>query len=211
MFRPCLIALSLAFAGPVHADCRDTIDALFDGGPLDPFARPPHRYVRTTTGPDGTVRMVYRATFETPVRSLGRTESMAMEVLILGSESWIRTDPAGDWTAAPNMVPEDHEAFVRLQMDQQRANLGRTACPGATVIDGATYDTYRFFTRTDPVEASGGAWFGGLNTIHVDPGTGLVMVWEVTEAVSSFAPEPSADRDVAVYTYDAALTLPRPE
>lgn len=114
-----LMILSLCVAPNVgFADaCTDRIAALFDGGALDPFVRPAHRYVSTTTGPDGTVTSVYRAEFLSPAHSMGQTEGNPMQVLIIGSESWIRMSEAAAWMTAPNMVPTDHEGFLRAQRD----------------------------------------------------------------------------------------------
>ncbi|MBV2358966.1 hypothetical protein KUH32_04195 [Thalassococcus sp. CAU 1522] len=197
---------------PLAADpCRDRIAAMFDGGALDPFARPPHRYVMTTTGPDGAVKSIYHAVFETPIRSLGWTEGAGMQSLILGSDSWIRMAEDQPWMAAPNMVPADHEGFARAQRAQQRANLDDTACPGTADLDGTEVEIVRYFTRTDPNPEAGGAWFGSANTVFIDPATGRVLRWEVTDAVSSFSPDPSPDIQVLVYTYDDTIALSEPD
>lgn len=205
-----LLAAVLAAPLPALAACMDDIATMFDGGPLDPFARPAHRFTATTTGPDGVVKSVYRAEFVSPAHSMGWTEGNPMQVLIIGSDSWIRMAEDTPWMAAPNMVPADHEGFLRLQRDQQRANLTEVDCLGTLNIDGVDHEAVSFVTRTDPAEGTG-AWFGGHNRVFIAMDTGRVMRWEVTEAVSSFAPEPSADTQVILYDYDEQITLPRPE
>lgn len=209
LFSLCL-AITVATPLPAFADCLDDVSAMFDGGSLDPFVRPAHRYTSTTTGPDGKVKSVYRAEFVSPAHSMGWTEGNPMQVLIIGSDSWIRMAEDAAWMAAPNMVPADHEGFLRRQRDQQRANLTEVECLGSQSTDGVDYEVVSFVSRTDPAEGTG-AWFGGRNRVFVDAGTGRVMRWEVTGAVSSFAPEPSADTQLIVYDYDAAISLPRPE
>lgn len=92
-----------------------------------------------------------------------------------------------------------------------RANLSDTQCPGTADLDGQTYQVFEYVTRTDATEASNGAWFGGRNRVFIDPENDRVMHWHVTEAVSSFAPEISADVQMIRYEYDETITLPRPD
>jgi hypothetical protein len=91
------------------------------------------------------------------------------------------------------------------------ANLSETACPGEVTLDGTTYLSVSYVTRTDPTPESHDAWFGSRNTVFIDPGTGRVMRWEQTDFVSSFAPEVNPERHVQVFDYAADISLPTPE
>ena len=211
MIRNIFFAALLLPLPALADDCHGHIATMFDEGPLDPFARPPHSYVNTTYAADGSVKSTYLARFETPVESIGGTEGGTMFAMIVGSESWIGPSMDGPWTAAPNMVPDDHEAFVRLQMEHNVANLAQVSCPGLVEVEGQEFENVAYFTKTDPSKAAHGAWFGGLNSVFIDPETGRVMRWEITEAVSSFAPKPSGDRQVLIYTYEPDLRVDPPQ
>jgi hypothetical protein len=213
MIRLTVAALVAALAAlPAAADdCRDRIAAMFDGGPLDPFARAPHFLTTTVYDPQGTqVRRMLTA-WETPLRSVSGVEGGGFFALIIGSESWTGPTMEGPWSKAPNYLPEDHEGFQRMQKDQMVANLSDTTCPGEVTLDGTTYESVGYVTRTDPTPESSEAWFGSRNTVYIDPGSGRVMRWEQTDFVSSFAPELNPEIHVQVFDYDAAIALPTPE
>ena len=201
----------LAHPSTVLADeCRERIATMFDGGPLDPFSLQPHRMENTTYAADGSVRYVYRGLFENPLASLGGIDGGTV-ALIIGQDSWMGQSMEGPWTKAPNMVPDDHEAFIRGQTKQKIANLDRTACDGIVEMDGKSLEKYTFFTKTDPVDAVQGAWFGGMNTVYLEPDSGRVMRWEMSESVAHYQPEPSTDRQVNLYHYDPSIRVERPE
>ena len=205
------LANLLHLAPPALADaCRERVVATFDGGPLDPFARAPHSYVTTISGPDGSVTSTCHAMHESPVPAMGWSDGNPMQTLILGSESWIRMGEDRDWMATPNMLPEDHAGFVRSQIAQQITNLKDVACPGLMVMEDRQFDVVRNFTKTEPDPASSDAWFGAANAVFLEPETQRVIRWETTQAVSSFAPTPSNDTQVIVCKYDADVTLPKP-
>ncbi|WP_040604684.1 hypothetical protein [Sagittula stellata] len=207
---PLFACLALAAPVPALADaCRDRIAAMFDGGPLDPFARPPHSFVGTTYDAAGNVRWIYEARYETPLKTVGGMQG-GQQVLLDGSDSWMGASPDGPWTKAPNLIPDDHEGFIRAQMAQNVKNLDRTDCPGMADVDGTTLEKFVYFTKTDPTPESAGAWFGALNTVFVHPQNGRVMRWETSESVAHYAPDPSGDVQVNVYTYDPAITVSPP-
>lgn len=209
MKRLCMI-LALLPAPGLADDCRDHVAALFDGGALDPFATPPHALETTTYGPDGVVRYVYHGRIETPVRMVGGIDGGTM-ALIVGNDSWMGPSLDGPWTAAPNMVPADHEGFVRTQTAQKVANLDRVDCAGVVDLDGAPREKLEFFTKTDPNDAVGGAWFGGMNTVYIDPETGQVARWDTYDSVAHYQADPSPDRQVSLRRYDAEISVNAPD
>jgi hypothetical protein len=212
---PAAVCLTLALlSAPATAEdagCRDRIAAMFDGGPLDPFVRPPHRFISTVLSPEGDTRYQFLTLWDTPARSISGILGAGPFTLNIDGDTWIGPDPEGPWTAAPNMMPPDLEAFQRAQLAQQQKNLADVACPGQVEIDGASYENIAFFTKTDPDEATGGGWFGAHNTVYLDPQTERVMRWEMTDQVSSFAPEVSADINVQIFDYDTPVRIVRPE
>ncbi|ASP18883.1 hypothetical protein ANTHELSMS3_00157 [Antarctobacter heliothermus] len=208
----CLLLLPLALPATAQdAACHDRIAAMMQGGALDAFQRPPHRFSNTVTDPDGAVRYVFDTLWDTPARSVSGIKDSGNYTLVIDSDSWTGPSLTGPWTKAPNQLPPDREAFQRKQMAQMVANLTDTACPGTVDLDGMTYETVTYFTKTDPDDSMGGAWFGALNTVYIDPDTDQVMRWEMTDFVSSFAPEVSKDRHTQLFTYDPSISLKRPD
>ncbi len=206
------MAISLATTLPATADaCKTRIKAMFDGGPLDPFARPPHRLTNTHFDPQGGFVRRFNTVWQTPVRTVSGVEGGGLFALVIGSESWTGPTLEGPWTKMPNYLPDDHEAFQRAQQAQMVANLSATQCPGLTEIDGTSYDTVSYVTKTDPMPSNNNAWFGAHNTVYIDPQTQRVMRWEMTNFVSSFAPDLNKDRQVQILEYDPTLEIPTPD
>lgn len=211
--RLALLVASLALAAPALAEdtaCRDRIDAMFDGGPLDPFVRPPHRFTNTVLSPEGDMRYQYLAIWDSPARSIGGVLGTGTFTLIIDGDSWTGPAPEGPWTAAPNMLPETYEDMQRRQHAESRKNLTEPACLGTVEVDDATYDAVRYVTRTDP-DPDSGAWFGARNTVYLDPETQRVLRWEMTDFTSSFAPEVSRDNHVQIFSYEDPMTITRPD
>lgn len=205
--------LLAAFAAPALAEdpaCRARIDAMFDGGPLDPFARPPHRFVNTVQTPEGATQYQFLVIWDGPARGISGIVGSGPFTLMIDSDTWTGPGPDGPWTAAPNLLPADHEAVQRRQLAESRANLADVACLGTVEVEGARYDAIRYFTKTDP-DPETGAWFGALNTVYLDPASQHVRRWELTGMVSSFAPEASRDRHVQVFSYDDPVSISRPD
>jgi hypothetical protein len=184
---------------------------MFDGGALDPFARPPHAIRSVTTGPDGAQKSVYLARFETPVETVGGVEGGEIMALIVGNDSWIGASLDGPWQEAPNMVPPDHEGFARAQIAQTTANLTDITCDGTAEVDGMTLEKVSYTTHTDPMEVTGGAWFGARYTAFIDPETNLLMRMETRDFVAHYAPEPGKDLQVITYTYDPDIKVDPPQ
>ncbi|WP_417207548.1 hypothetical protein [Antarctobacter sp.] len=208
----CLLVLSLAPPATAQdTTCHDRIAAMMQGGALDAFQRPPHRFSNTVTDPEGTVRYVFDTLWDTPARSVSGIKDSGNYTMVIDSDSWFGPSLTGPWTKAPNQLPPDREAFQRKQVAQMVANLTDTACPGAVEVEGMTYEAVTYFTKTDPDDSMGGAWFGALNTVYIDPKTDQVMRWEMTDFVSSFAPEVSKDRHLQIFTYDPAISIERPD
>ncbi|MGP6087083.1 hypothetical protein [Antarctobacter jejuensis] len=212
-----LIATTLLVAAtalPVQAQdsaCHDRIAAMFTGGALDPFVRPPHRFTNTVTSPEGDTRYAFLTIWDSPARSISGIIGTGPFTLVIDGDSWTGPAPEGPWTAAPNMLPDDYEGFQRAQLAQMLANLTDTTCHGTVELDGTTYDKVEYVSRTDPNEDMGGAWFGGRNIVYLDPDSQRVMRWELTDFVSSFAPELNKDIHVQVFTYDPSISLSRPD
>lgn len=208
----CLLLFPLAL--PAHAQdtaCQDRIAAMFDGGALDPYTRPAHNYTNTVLTPDGDMRYQFFAIWDSPARRISGVNGSGSFVLIIDNDSWTGPSPEGPWTAAPNMLPENYDDVQRRQQAQMVKNLSETACPGRVEVDDIPYENVRFFTKTDPEEASDGAWFGSRNSVFIDPDDGRVMRWEMTDFVSSFAPEVSRDIHVQIFTYDDPISISRPD
>jgi hypothetical protein len=206
------LALLAALAPiPALADaCTDEIAALFHGGALDPFTRPPHMIETTTRDASGAVQYEMLTLWDTPLRSLSGMKGQ-MVTLMIGPDTWIGPGPQGPWTKAPNQNPPDMAAFQAAIRDQLAANLRDTACPGQTTLDGQTFTTYRFTTQTDPNPDQGGSYFGAAYTVYISPETGLLAREDQTGAFAHYQPAPGTDTTVALYSYDPALQLAAPD
>jgi hypothetical protein len=207
----CLSLLSSGGALAQGADCHARIDAMFDGGALDPFARPPHQFTNTVLSPEGDMRYQMLAIWDTPARSIAGIVGMGNFTMIVSGDSWTGPSPEGPWMAAPNMLPDGYEESQRAQLAQQRKNLTDTACDGLVDLGSETFDSVTFFTKTDPAEGPGASWFGARNTVYIDPQEKRVMRWEMTNFVSSFAPGVNADIHVQIFSYDDPVSISAPQ
>ena len=188
--------------------CQDEVAALYDGGPLDPFAQPPYRYETAVTAADGSLRYEYVTTFDTPLRSMNGMKGQKM-YLAIGNRTWEGPGPDGPWTELPSSLPDDMEGFQRRVRDQMAANVADAECLGTVQRDGQDFTAYRFTTRTGPNDD--GTFFGGEYTVFVDPATGRLAVQEVRAQVAHYLTEPGTDLSVSVYTYDPSIALAAPE
>ncbi|WGW04905.1 hypothetical protein [Tropicibacter oceani] len=206
-----LITAALVPAAPAMAyDCHDRVAAMFDGGPLDPFQRPPHSYANTVTGTDGVVQYVFDVWWQTPVRAISGMRGGALYTLMVGSDTWTGPSAKGPWTEMMNQLPEDHEAYQREVVRQQQTNLKGADCAGLVEIDGHTLDKVSFYTQTDPT-GDMGSWFGASNTVYVDPETGQVARWDMTGFTNSFSQTVTLDNHVLIFTYDPSIRIEAPQ
>ena len=81
---------------------------------------------------------------------------------------------------------------------------------GTVDVEGASYLSYSFTTKSDPDEEMGGLWYGSSDTVYIDPGTRQVMIWEMGNFVSSWAPAPTGEHHRVVFTYDPSIKILRP-
>jgi hypothetical protein len=130
--------------------CQEKIAAMFDGGPLDPFARTPHRLTNTVTDADGNFVRRYLTRWQTPFRSVSGVEGGELFAMVIDADTWTGPSLDGPWTKSPNSLPADHNEVRRSQHAQEKANLTETGCPGRANIEGVLYDVVTYVTRTDP-------------------------------------------------------------
>jgi len=209
-----LLAALLIAATPnaVSADtCREQISAMFDGGPLDPFTRQPHRLTNTVSDAEGNFVRRFLTRWQTPERSVSGVEGSGLFAMVIGSDSWTGPTLDGPWTKTPNSLPPNHMDVRRAQHAQEKANLTDTACPGLSKLDGREYEVVTYATKTDPNPDMQDMWFGGRHTVYIDPETRRVMRWESTGFSSSFAPALSKEVQVQVFDYDPDLVIPMPQ
>ena len=211
--RAATLAVSaIAAALPAHAvTCAEEIAALFDGGTLDPFARPAHRQTRESFAADGTLIATYEAVIESPLEMVSGVKGQGRYLLLVDREGFMGPSMDGPWTAAGMTVTEDMEAAQRAVAPSQAANLTETECLGEVDVDGRPAIAYRFVTRVDPHPARGDSWWGSRDTVHLDPETRQVFRWEQTEQVSSWAEGTSDEVHVTHIEYDETIDLVRPE
>ncbi|MCA0870861.1 hypothetical protein LCL97_08500 [Seohaeicola saemankumensis] len=201
-------ALSGAAYAPVHADeCRDTIAALYQGGALDPFERPKRREVTVSVQPDGSESLVTDVIWDSVTRSVAL--SGGTYYLTFDGEMWSGPSFEGPWTPTGSSLPEDFEQMTRQMADQSAANITEAQCPGQTEVGGNSWTTYVYRTKTDPNVH--GSWFGGLHTAYIDPASGELARLEIAEMVSSWAPDPTAHKNVTTVSYDPSVAVIRPE
>lgn len=212
LMRPFLVlcwALCWVVSPAIADTCRDEIAALHDGGALDPFERPPHRFDTVVTGADGGLRWEMHTVFDTPLRSISGLRGGTF-TLMIDDRTWIGPGPDGPWTEAPNHNPADMAAFHRKTRDQQAANLRDTACLGLVERDGQSLLAYRFTTQTDPDPDQGGSYFGATYTAFVGAGLGRLVRLEQRGQFSHFQPESGTDTWVSTYSYDPDIRLVPP-
>jgi len=202
----CAIVAGLT-AGPVAADtCRDEIAALFDGGALDPFARPAHRQTVEQYDAGGALTRTGLNIFETPLKSIAGEVAAGHFTMAIDRDIWNGRSPDGPWEKLGVRMPEGREADLRTAMAQEAANLTDATCHGAT-SDGQIHYSYR--TRTDP--NADGMFYGALHDTFVDPSTGLPVRMVMTEFVNSWSDGVSQDRHVITFDYDSSITVSVPD
>lgn len=207
--RALVLALVLPFALPAAAQadaCRDEIAALFDGGALDPFARPNRREVSVAVHPDGSISPVSDVIWDGVTRSVNCTPAGC--AMAIGNRAWSGPGPEGPWTYAGESLSGDIEALTRKVGADMAANLAGAACPGEAIIEGRNLRLYRYRTQTNP--NAWGSWWGGLYTAFVDIDSGRLLRLEQAEGVASWAPKPSADVQVTTVTYDETIHIEEP-
>ena len=205
------LAACLALPLPVQADeCTAQIAAMFDGGALDAYQRPPHRHEKQVIDASGNVTITFASIVETPLRTISGVKGGAM-TLTIDDATWTGSGAEGPWTPSDNNMPKNREAWHKSMQAQQAANLTDTSCQDGVVIDGNTWNMVAFSTKTDPNPDMGGAFFGSSDTVYIDPETRQVMLWEQTGLFSSWLPEPGMDTQVTRFRYDPSLKVTAPD
>ena len=204
--RPALAAALTALSTPVLADaCHDEIAALFDG-PLDPFQRPPHMQIVRALDSEGNETRVFHNTIETPLRTMSGTRTENWFTLAVDRDMWNGPSEEGPWTKNAAQMPEGREEAMRTAYAQQRANLTDTVCHGET-DEGLLHYTYR--TQTDP-DATGG-FYGSLDQIWLDPDSGQIVRFELTEFVNAWSEGVSQERHLIEVVFDPTIKIDPPE
>ena len=206
-----LLAALCALPFSVQADpCADRIRALFDGGPLDPRDRPPHRHTNTVTAEDGSLIRIFDSVMESGINSMPSVRGSGQFTLVLDRNSWTGPTADGPWTKHDNLLPEDRMGQIdRIRLAEQ-ANMTDADCPGQRDLDGKPVEVVIYNTKSDPDPAMGGAWFGAHNTVFYAPASGRVLRWEMTDFQNSWSTSISKERHVITHTYDDSIRLPRP-
>lgn len=192
-----------------HADCLDEVKALY-ANELDGYKRPPYRATRIHYDENGGKKVGYDDVVETPLKTVSLIHG-GEATLAVGQDSWTGPSLTGPWTKAPNRFTDDRRETHRKQLEQSIKNMSNAVCGGEVELDGKTYLHYRYTTKTDPDPAMGGFWFGATEDVNLDPKTKLVMRWDMTDFVSSFAPNASKERSTATFVYDDTIEVTAPE
>lgn len=191
----------LALADP----CKEEIAELFDG-PLDPFQRPPHIQTVQIFDATGAEVRVMTNYIETPLRTIAGVPAESYFTMAVDRDIWNGPSPEGPWTANPAQMPEGREEGLRDTYAQLKANLTDTECHGADDAGNLRY-TYRSQTDPDPT----GGFFGSLDTVTVDAGSGQVIRFEMREFVNAWTDGVSKDRHVIEVTFDPEIRVTPPE
>lgn len=203
-----LAAALVAPALPANADaCRDEIAALYQGGALDPFARPPRHEITVAVQPDGSQTPVSEAYWQEVTKLLSK--SGANWFLTYDDRMWMGPSATGPWTLSPSALPPDFIEMTRAQADENAANLTETACLGEMTFGGQKLLRYAYRTHTDKTARQ--SWFGGYHTVSINADTGRMMRMEIREMVSSWAPEPTKHMHVTTVDYDVEFAVTPPQ
>lgn len=202
----CALTSQPAFAD----DCSSQIAAMFTGGPLDAYQRPPHRHEKQVTDAAGNVTITYQSIVETPLRTISGIKDGAM-TLAIADDTWTGPGPNGPWTSSENNMPKNRKPWHQAMQAQQAKNLAATECLDGVAIGGNTWDMVRYSTKTDPNPDMNNAFFGSSDTVYIDPETKQVMRLEQTGFFSSWLPEPGKDTHVTQFSYDADIKIAAPE
>lgn len=202
-------ALGLTFSPlPAVAECAAEVAALFNGGALDPLVRPNRRETTVARQPDGTTTPISDVVWDGPINALNCFTGGCM--IIVGAQSWTAPAPEGPWSAGTDPYSGvDPLTFVTATRDRLAASITKPECLGPTDLDGTPTIAYRFFSKLEPNEF--GAWWGGTYSYWVDPLAGQAVLIELSEAISSWAPDPSADVQITTISYDDALRVVPPQ
>lgn len=209
---PLLAAAAVIFTADraPAADCLAEVQALWaEGGPLDAYQRPPHENVNTVRDANGIVTQTYDSVIETPLRTIAGIRGTHMTMAI-DNDVWTGPDVNGPWTPQQGFTG-DRRAQHEADRLQRQANVTDVTCHGTVEVEGQSYISYSFTTKSDPNEEMGGMWYGSSDTVYIDPEMQQVMIWEMGEFVSSWAPEPNGERHRFVFTYDPTIKVTRPE
>jgi hypothetical protein len=207
-----IFATLLTTANPVAADpCTDEIAAMFLKGSLNAFSRPSNRASRETFAPDGTSQDIFDVIVETPLLMASGVRGSGQFYLSNGNDTYSGPSLEGPWTSIGQMQMADLEAAQRSIAESQAKNVTEAECLGTVELDGQKLINYRFrnLVGPDPIRAE--SWWGSLDSVFIDPETNLVMRWEMTENIASWAPEVNHDRHVTTYSYEAMAPLVIPE
>ncbi len=204
--RRALTALITLLATPALADaCRDEIAALYDR-PLDPFQRPPQMQIVRVLDADGNETRVFHNTIETPLRTMSGIPAENWFTLAIDRDMWNGPSEQGPWTKNAAQMPEGREEAMRTAYAQQKVNLTDTVCHGET-DEGLLHYTYR--TQTDP-DATGG-FYGSLDQIWLDPESGQIVRFELTEFVNAWTEGVSQERHLIEVVFDPTIKVDPPE
>lgn len=206
------LSAGLALSSPpaLADDCTTRIAAMFTGGALDAYQRPPHRHEKQVFDATGTLTITFQSIVETPLRTISGIKDGAM-TLTIDDDTWTGPGPQGPWTASANNNPKNRKPWHLAMQTQQAKNLTDTQCVDGVALDGKTYDMVRYSTRTDPNPDMNNAYFGSSDTAYIDRESGQVMRLEQTGFFSSWLPEPGKDTHVTRFTYDADVKVTRPK
>lgn len=204
-------AVCASISQPALADdCTAQIAAMFAGGPLDAYQRPPHRHEKQVADATGNVSITYQSIVETPLRSIFGIKDGAM-TLAIDDDTWTGPGPDGPWTPSENNMPKNRKPWHQAMQAQQVKNLTATDCVDGVMLDGHTWNMVRYSSKTDPNPDMNNAFFGSTDTAYIDPETLQVMLLEQTGFFSSWLPEPGTDTHTTRFTYDPAIKITAPD
>lgn len=206
VFTVCALTSQPALAD----DCTSRIAAMFSGGPLDAYQRPPHRHEKQVTDVAGNVSTTFQSIVETPLRTISGIKGGAMTMTI-DDDTWTGPGPDGPWTPSENNNPKNRKPWHNAMQAQQAKNLTATECTDGVTLDGSTWNMVRYSTKTDPNPDMNNAFFGSSDTVYIDPETMQVIRLEQTGFFSSWLPEPRKDTHITLFTYDPDVEITAPE
>lgn len=209
--KPVLLVLMLWPVAVTADACREEIAAMFDGGPLDPFARPPWRQVKEIYAEDGSLGYIMDSLAVDPVHQVSGIRDSGQFLMMIGRESWRGPSPEGPWTPSGMTLTEDMLAAQKAVAPSMAANLSETECLGTVERDGRTLIAYGFRTKVDPHPARGNSWWGSKDVVYLDPETRLPVIWEQTEHIASWAEGVKNERHVSTLTYPDDIEITPPE
>lgn len=210
--RPLLLLclLPLAATPALADDCKTRIAAMFDGGPLDAYRRPPHRHEKQVLSASGAVQFTFASVVQTPLRTISGIKGGDM-MLAVDDRTWTGPTADGPWTETASNFPPDRATLHATMRAQQAANLTDVSCPGLVDVNGTILENVRFSTRTDPNPDMSDAFSGSSNSVYIDPDSQQVMRWDMTGLFSSWLPTPGTDLHITRFSYDPTIRVDPPE